>query len=224
MTYNLLSRQNIKSKIERENLAAWIGEELKDEIASTISIVKILVENIDEYVRWPMEPVLLWNNCDRIPPDGEKVRYHKYPDELKTLAKKKGVYLDGRGNGPAIAAFAFGGGIRPDRSGNNNKWHIHHIYSGKFPYFGANATTHAVKSKIHFSQAAGLCSLHPILDSICDEYASISWFLRYESYKRFGYDPDGVFSNEIDLYGFDKAKNTEIKIIYNENQLSGAGH
>jgi hypothetical protein len=216
VTYNILSRQNIKSKIEKGNLATWIEEELKGELKSTISIVKILIQNIEEYVRWPKEPVLLWNNCDRIPPEGEKVRYHKYPDELKKIAKKCGIYLDGRGNGPAIAAFGFGGGVRPDRSGNKNKWHIHHIYSGKFPYFGKNETTHAVKSKIHFSQSAGLCSLHPILDSICDEYASISWFLRFESYNRFAYDPDGVFSNETDQYGFDKTKMVKVNLIHEE--------
>lgn len=213
MPYNLASRKNIGSKVDFDNLTTWVFQELKGEPEPTIEIVKIIVENIDEYVRWPKQALLLWDDCDRIPPEGETVRYHQYPDDLKTLAKKNGIYLDGRGNGPAIAAFAFGGGERPQRSGNTNKWHIHHIYSGKFPYFGHASTTHAVKSRTHFSQSAGLCSLHSILDSVCDEYASISWLLRFESYRRFAYDPDSVFSKEIDSFGFDRSKDLQMKIL-----------
>lgn len=216
MTYNLLSRRNIKTKIGGEDLATWVEAEFEGEAASTIQIVRILLSNIEEYVRWPKEPLLLWSECDRIPLRGERLRYHRYPASIKAHAKKLSVYLDSRGNGPAIAAFEFAGGVRPDRTGNKNKWHIHHIYSGKFPYVGAETTTHSVKDRFHFSQSAGLCSLHPILDSICDEYASFAWLLRYESYKRFGYDPDCVFSTRIDEYGFDKEKKVEVNVICKE--------
>ena len=39
-------------------------------------------------------------------------------------------------------------------------------------------------------------------DALCDEFPFFSWFLRALSFKRFGYDPDGVFSPPQTENGF----------------------
>lgn len=64
---------------------------------------------------------------------------------------------------------------------------------GKFPYVDRDSTLHAVKDGAHFTQSAGLVATHPIVDQMCDEYPFFSWYLRAIAFKKFGYDPDGVF-------------------------------
>lgn len=135
-------------------------------------------------------------------PPGEKQRYHKYPEAVRRLAKRRDIYLDKRANGPAIAAFLMAGGERPGRFGSSNAWSIHHLYSGKFPYVGRSTTIHAAKDGNHFTQSARLVATHPVADAMSDEFPFFAWFLRAEAFRRFGYDPDGVFSGERDRFGF----------------------
>jgi hypothetical protein len=148
--------------------------------------------------------------CNRVPLEGEKQRYHQYPELIRRLAKSRSVYLDGRPNGPAIAVYDLAGGERPERFGSSNKWSIHHIYSGKFPYPGRTATLHATKEGRHFSQSAGLIAVHPIADGMADEFPFFAWLLRAESFRRFGYDPDGVFSQLQDQFGFRPGAECEV--------------
>jgi hypothetical protein len=108
------------------------------------------------------------------------------------------VNLDTRPNGPAIAAFEIASGDRPLRFGSTNRWSIHHIYSGKFPYIDRFESLHATKSGVHFTQSAGLLAMHPIADAMSDEYPFFAWYLRALAYERFGYDPDQVFSSDVD--------------------------
>lgn len=148
------------------------------------------------FVQWPAEATLLWEGCVR-------VRYHSYPDETKKKLKSKGIGIDSRSNGPAIMAFVFAAGKRPKRVCNpNQEWHIHHIYDGKFPWPTKRETLRAVKNGKHFTQSAGLVAIHPIAEALADEYFYFAWLLRRESYLRFNYDPDLVFSEETDEYGF----------------------
>jgi len=98
------------------------------------------------------------------------------------------------------------GGNRPKRFGSSNSWSLHHLYSGKFPYFGRESTVHAVKECNHFTQSAGVVAIHPIADAIFDEFPIFAWFLRAHAYLRFGYDPDQVFSSNGDDYGFPSGK------------------
>jgi len=63
---------------------------------------------------------------------------------------------------------------------------------------------HAVKDGKHFTQAAGLVAIHPVAEALKDEYFYVAWRLRHEAFLRFGYDPDRVFSERIDEYGFKK--------------------
>jgi len=88
----------------------------------------------------------------------------------------------------------FAGGVRPERFGSTNATTMHHVYSGKFPYIGKVKTLHAVKFHKHFTQSAGVVASHPVADALGDEYPFFAWLLRYEAFKRFGYDPDRVFS------------------------------
>lgn len=53
-----------------------------------------------------------------------------------------------------------------------------------------------------FTQSAGLVAIHPIADALADEFAIFAWRLRAESFLRFGYDPEGVFSAVQDDFGF----------------------
>jgi hypothetical protein len=130
------------------------------------------------------------------------MKYFQYPHHVRHLAREKSVRLDGRPNGPAIAAFLLAGGERPARSGSSNDWSIHHLYSGKFPYAGRESTTHATKQPSHFTQSAGLIAAHPIADAMVDEFPAFTWLLRADAFHRFGYDPDRVFTEKHDELGF----------------------
>jgi hypothetical protein len=149
-----------------------------------------------DYIRWPARVRLLWPECVRI-------KYHRIPDRIKEEARSKEVQVDSRSNGPAIMSFLLAGGERPTRS-NGQGWHIDHIYDGKFPWISKARSLHAVKAGNHFTQAAGLVAIHPIAEALKDEYFYFAWQLRHEAFLRFGYDPDGVFSEGIDEYGFKK--------------------
>ena len=146
------------------------------------------------------------------PPQGKKQKYHRYPKSIRDLAKKSGVNLDTRPNGPAIAAFQIAGGVRPERFGSSNAWSIHHVYSGKFPYVRRTTTTHAIKDRKHFTQSAGLIATHPVADALSDEYPFFAWLLRVESFRRFAYDPDGGFSTAQDEFGFGKGNSCEVLV------------
>src|ERR1041384_5357009 len=94
------------------------------------------------------------------------------------------------------------GGDRPKRFRSSNAWSIHHLYSGKFPYYGRESTTHAAKDGNHFTQSAGLVAVHPVADALSDEFPFFAWLLRAKAYIQFGYDPDRAFSSQVDDLGF----------------------
>lgn len=46
---------------------------------------------------------------------------------------------------------------------------------------------------------------------MCDEYPFFAWLLRAEAFRRFGYDPDGVFSDAaVDEFGFVSGRRAEV--------------
>jgi len=203
MSYNLGSKNNIKAPINRNNLSEWFENEIKDLEPHIQEIILKIFSNTESLCNFPQKALLLWEGCDRKKPSKGKQKYHSFPITIKEQAKQKGIKLDTRGNGPAALAFKLAGGIRPERYGSNNAWTVHHLYSGKFPYLNKENTLHSTQNGLHFTQAAGLVSLHPLLDALADESPAFTWFLRYKTYEKFGYDPDQVFSGEIDKYGFD---------------------
>ena len=164
--------------------------------ASEKRIVSEVGEHKANYIKWPARARLLWPGCIRI-------KYHRISDRIKQEARSKGIQVDSRSNGPAIMSFLLAGGERPTRS-NRQGWHIDHIYDGRFPWPTKGGSLHAVKDGNHFTQAAGLVAIHPVAEALKDEYFYVAWRLRHEAFQRFGYDPDGVFCEETDEYGFKK--------------------
>ncbi|HEY1801578.1 MAG TPA: hypothetical protein VGG46_11655 [Terriglobales bacterium] len=55
-----------------------------------------------------------------------------------------------------------------------------------------------------------MIATHPVAEALCDEYPFFAWLLRHESFRRFGYDPDSVFSPKQDPFGFAKGDDCEV--------------
>lgn len=211
MPYNLESPTALLDPVDPNNVERWYAlETLQVESEAVRHVLLHVAGHLGDFVQWPTRAVLLWQGCDRVRPTGKKQRYHRYPELIRTLARAKKIKLDTRPNGPASAAFAFAGGVRPARFGSTNAWTMHHVYSGKFPYIGRNATLHAVKNSNHFTQSAGVVATHQVADALSDEYPCFAWLLRFEAFRRFGYDPDGVFSPTQDELGFIEGSKCEI--------------
>ena len=209
--FNLESPNQLSQRCVLDDLTAWaLAEASSVTEPAPRECITTVCKSLDAFVRWPAKAVLLWNGCDRIAPQGERQRIHSFPNTIKQAAKAVKAPLDTRSNGPAIVAFLVSGGVRPKRFGSQNSWSVHHIYSGKFPYIGKSSTLHAAKSGQHFTQSAGVVAVHPIADGMCDEYPFFAWLLRAEAFRRFGYDPDGVFSDlSLDQFGFVSGRQTE---------------
>jgi hypothetical protein len=204
MPHNLTSPNGIVEPVDIADLSGWFTRELAQvENPKERRVLEVVGGDLDSFVRWAKEPLLLWATCNRIAPPGVKRFIHPYPAHLRALLKTKQVVADARPNGPAINAFVLAGGERPPRFGNANGWSIHHLYSGKFPYIGRDKTTHAIKDGLHFTQSAGLVAAHPVADAMFDEFPFFAWLLRAHAFRRFGYDPDGVFASTRDDYGFE---------------------
>ncbi len=188
---NLHSPTSISSPCTIVELDVWFRSQvpLIANDAEGAILLQVYV-HLDQFVRWPTHAMLLWSGRTRAQ------KYHKYPQSIQYMARMNQIGLDGRVNGPAVAAFRLAGGERPSRIGSNNGWSIHHLYSGKFPYPGRASTTHAAWEGLHCTQSAGLVAVHPIADQMCDEYPCFSWLLRAMAFQKFDYDPDGVFSTE----------------------------
>ena len=220
MPYNLRSPNGLLEPFNLPNMAQWfVRETLQIESEAVRQVLHHVASNLNHFVRWPTCAILLWEGCDRVAPEGQTRRYHRYPESIRKLARDRSVRLDARPNGPAIAAFQWAGGVRPKRFGSLNAWSIHHLYSGKFPYLDRNATTHAIKDCRHFTQSAGLIATHPVADALCDEFPFFAWLLRADSFRRFGYDPDGVFSRTQDQSGF--AEGHRCEVVYGHTGTSG---
>ncbi len=204
---NIDSPSSIKAKCDLDDLQAWVLNEARAvENASVRDVVVKVAANIDDFVRWPKEALLLWEGRSR------NEKYHRYPPPLIELSKSAAIRRDGRANGPAILAFRAAAGDRPSRFGSKNSWSVHHIYSGKFPYLESHETLHAAYHDRHFTQSAGLVATHPIADQLCDEFPFFSWLLRAYAYKKFAYDPDHVFARcGHDDYGFVAPSGCQVK-------------
>jgi hypothetical protein len=213
MGYNLKSPNGIHAECNLAGLEGWFSNELTQASISEIErrLISLVAREDQFFVRWASKASLLWEDCDRVPESGRRQKYFSFPDVIKLLARGKKVRLDTRANGPAVVSFLLAGGERPKRFGSSNEWSIHHLYSGKFPYAGRTDTTHAAKHGLHFTQSAGLVAVHPVADSLVDEFPCFAWFLRAKAFLRFGYDPDHVFSPEVDHYGFERGRSCHIE-------------
>lgn len=198
------SPNRIAEPVDLNNLSGWFARELERASHAERAVLVTLGNDLESFVRWPRDALLLCRGWDRRPPPNANTKYFVYLPHIQKMAKQsaKPFAPDTRSNGPAIASFLIAGGERPARFGSANSWSIHHLYSGKFPHFGRQETLHAVRSGAHFTQSAGLVAVHPIADAMADEFPVFAWLLRAHAFRRFGYDPDGVFSLEPDEFGF----------------------
>ena len=139
-----------------KDLSGWLESAVRSiPVESHRRVILEVSNNLDSFVKWPTRAELLWEGCDRKRENAQQQRYHAYPPELKA-ALPAHLFQDRRSNGPAIIAYAVGGGERPLRS-NGRGWNIHHLYDGKFPYPGnGRPSLQAVKEARHFTQSAGL--------------------------------------------------------------------
>jgi len=201
--YNLESPNGLLEPLDLANVARWfVRETLQIESEAIRHVLHHAAGHLNDFVRLPTCATLLWEGCDRVALEGQEHKYYRYPESIRQFAKTRRINLDTRPNGQAIAAFQLAGGVRPERFGSSNAWSVHHVYSGKFPYIDRTSTTHAIKDCRHFTQSAGLIATHPVADALCDEFPFFAWLQRAESFRRFGYDPDGVFSPSQDKFGF----------------------
>ena len=158
----------------------------KETPSHIVKIVDLVWQQKAKYIRWPTHSRLFM-------PGAVRERYHQYtPDQLRQL-HDAGITPNTLSNGPAIMAFRLAGGERPQRVAPRREWSIHHIYDGKFPAPGAQTTTHAVKDGRYFTHSAGLVAVHPIADALADEVPYCAWILRGEAFRKYKFDPDGVF-------------------------------
>lgn len=204
----------LREPIHWEDLDGWIRSQINHTLKAPVhGVIRQVLDQLDEFVKFPKKSVLLWKGCDRI---GSVTKKHDYPSSLKEVLAKEGVIRDVRSNGPAITSFLFAGGERPARNQPGRGWNIHHLYDGKITYHGRESSLHAVKDGNHFTQSAGLVAVHPVADALCDEVPAFAWYLRGLSLKKFGYDPDGVsLGSRTDEYGFLQHHKTEV--IYQKN-------
>lgn len=147
----------------------------------------------DQFIRWPKKAYCFWPGLVRANGTGRTTCY-EYSQEQLALIAQAGLEPRAWNNDPAIFAFKLAEGERPQRADWKWEWTIHHIYDGKFEAQTGWQITHAVRHPAYFTEAAGLVALHPIADSLASEVALFAWLLRHEAFKRFGFDPDGVFN------------------------------
>lgn len=186
-----MPKLSISRTPDLENLDTWFRSEVALlDSPSAESALLLIASDLDSWVKFPVDSVLLWPGCNR------DQKQHQWPRHLTYKLKKSGIAPYNRANGPALSSYLFAGGERPLRT-DDSGWSVHHLYSGKFPHPGKTETLHAVKNGSHFTMSAGLVAVHPIADAMADEYACFSWYLRAKAFQLFDYDPDQVFQTEV---------------------------
>jgi hypothetical protein len=53
-------------------------------------------------------------------------------------------------------------------------------------------------------------AVHPVADSLCDEFPFFAWLLRAKAFECSGYDPDAVLGKTIDRYGFTRGRSCQV--------------
>jgi hypothetical protein len=153
-----------------------------------LEVVDLVWKQKERFICWPDKSILFM-------PGVVRTKTHIYTKEQMNQLKAKCIKPDARSNGPAIGAYLLAGGERLYRHGERRGWSIHHIYDGKFPALGSEATIHAVKNGNYFTESSGLVAIHPIADALADEVPYFAWLLRHTAFEKFNFDPDNAFLN-----------------------------
>lgn len=203
----------LNNPVDWENLGGWIRIQINTIPKAPVNgVICQVLDHLDEFVKFPEKSVLLWSGCYR------HGRAHDFPGPLKESLAKQKVKPNSLTNGPAINAFLFAGGKRPNSNQPGRGWNIHHLYDGMITYHARESSLHAVKDGNHFTQSAGLVAVHPVADALCNEVPAFAWYLRGLSLQKFGYDPDGVYpGGRTDEYGFLQPHKTEV--IHQKNVI-----
>jgi hypothetical protein len=170
----------------------WIQRFVRPESLETTAVLTLWQEK-NSWFRWPKKSELLQGGWRRHG-DGDQDDCYRYNPELIQRLSQKNLKPDGRNNGPAILSFLMAGGQRPVLGGEG--WPIHHIYDGQAvnPYTRTKIL-HAVQDKDHFTHSGGLVALHPAAHFVAHQSVLLGWLLRWEAFRRFKYDPNGIFSH-----------------------------
>jgi hypothetical protein len=90
MPYNLQSPNGIGENCDLSDLEGWFSRELS-QIPSEPerAVLATVAGNLDFFVRWADEAILLWPGCNRVPEPGRKQKYFSYPNHIKRLARAR---------------------------------------------------------------------------------------------------------------------------------------
>jgi hypothetical protein len=177
-----------------ENVPNWIKSMAENKFDTGVQSAMAIWNQRNTYIRWPRKSRLLLDGVTRHP-DGNNQRCYNYSDDLVRELAEAGLPDDRRNNAPAILAFQLAGGDRPRRPYPSSwAWTIHHIYDGQHSGRGNQNVPRAVSDGKLFSEAAGLVAVHPLADYISTNVPLLAWLLRWEAFRRFNFDPMGVFN------------------------------
>ena len=175
-----------------EHVPAWIRRMLPKKPRIGEQCARAIWNQRDAYIRWPRQQRLLLPGVVKHP-DGMNPECYVYPPELVAEITQAGLPVDRRNNGPAILAFLLAGGDRPRRPFPEKwAWTIHHIYDGQHTRGNNQPVPHAINDGSLFTEAAGLVAVHPLADYVGMNVSLLAWLLRWEAFRRFGFDPMGV--------------------------------
>ncbi len=177
-----------------ENVPPWIRAMAGNRFDVGVQCAMGIWNQRNAYIRWPRRQRLLLDAVTRHP-DGNNPNCYTYPPELAAEIVAAGLLIDARNNGPAILAFQLAGGERPRRPYPSTwAWTIHHIYDGQHPRLNQEFVPRAVADGRLFTEAAGLVAVHPLADYVGMNVPLLAWLLRSEAFRRFNFDPMGVFN------------------------------
>jgi hypothetical protein len=201
------------------NLHRWIAAQVAHDAPPIIPIQNMLFRLCLELyegnrlVSFAHRSLLIWPRCtpgenlDTLPDDpkdlvldclaGTGLAQHE-KKRLQQELKERGILsFEKYPIHPERFAFAFAGGQQSESC------RFHHLYEGRFPFEKRKTTLEARKHGFHFTQVAGMVTIHPLVQELFEHYACISHTLRARSFAKFGYDPDRYFSKEEhDPFGF----------------------
>ncbi len=178
-----------------QDVPAWIRRLSHDRFDVGVQSAIAIWCHREAYFRWPRFRRNISSNWVRHPAARQKECF-VYPQELEDEIRRAGLRVDRRSNGPAIISFLLSGGERPKRPYPSRwGWAIHHIYDGRNPRTWRKPVPRAEDEPALFTDSGGLVAGHPVAYYIATREPLLAWLLRWEAFRRFNFDPMGVFGD-----------------------------